>query len=137
MNVVQELSKLAELHQAGAITSEEYDKAKSLVLAPGHAEVPSAPQVPSATGEVATGGQTYASVAPSCPQWMAPWGWLFVWVGLVGYFASAYYRWNDFDSTQGLIAGFLNPLFFLGVPIGLYWLGRSGVLLRIRNSMKE
>jgi hypothetical protein len=131
MSVVQELSKLSELRQAGAITGEEYDKAKALVLDSGQTEVSSAPQAANTPGGEAAEGQPHAPPSSCSPQWMAPWGWLLVWVGLIGFFASAYYRWDNHDATPGLVAGLLNPLFFLGVPIGLYWLGRSGTLLRI------
>jgi hypothetical protein len=63
----------------------------------------------------------------AAPAWMKPWGWLLTWLGVIGFFASTYANWRDGHEFQAFGFGFLNPMCFVGLPIGLYWLSRSGV----------
>jgi len=65
---------------------------------------------------------------------MRPWGWLLTWLGVVGFAASAYVNWKSGRETEALIAGLLNPLCFIGIPVGLYWLSRSGALRDFNES---
>jgi hypothetical protein len=71
------------------------------------------------------------------PTWMKPLGWIFFLVGILGFCASAYTTWpqkrypSSEDYWGAMIAGVLNPLFFVGVPLGLYWLSRCGELRRM------
>jgi hypothetical protein len=74
----------------------------------------------------------------SAPKWMKPWGWLLTWLGIVGFFASTYLNWRDGHEGEAIIFGFLNPMCFVGLPIGLYWLTRSGVNLgRVLTAINE
>lgn len=61
----------------------------------------------------------------SAPEWMRTAGAIAVIVGILGFVASTAVGGGG---TLGgaIIAGMLNPLFFVGVPLGLYWLHRGG-----------
>jgi hypothetical protein len=121
MGLADELAKLAELHRTGALSDAEYGAAKARLIegAPATTEVqhPVPQSVPVAPPK--------DSDAP--PKWMKPWGWFLVWLGALGFGASAYVNWRTDHEMAALLAGLLNPMFFIGMPIGLYWLVRSGV----------
>jgi len=69
------------------------------------------------------------------PQWMLPAGIASVVIGLFAFCASAAIEGSAGPSASpdgrgiavlgSLLAGSLNPLFFVGVPLGAYWLYRS------------
>jgi hypothetical protein len=59
------------------------------------------------------------------PQWMQPAGLIAVVIGGVGFIASGAIGGGP-TLAGALAAGALNPLFFIGVPLGLYWLYRTG-----------
>jgi hypothetical protein len=131
MNVIDELSRLADLHRDGTLTDDEFARAKALLLGrPANFAEP-------AEGSVTpdrTSAPPNTSPAPppkTAPSWMRPWGWLLTWIGVVAFAATTYVNWNADHARVGLIAGVLNPVFFIGVPVGLYWLKRSGELDRL------
>jgi hypothetical protein len=62
---------------------------------------------------------------------MKPWGWVLLAVGLLGYILTARHNWPTGYSAEGeyfwaLFVGLLNPMVWVGWPLGLYWLWRSG-----------
>jgi hypothetical protein len=60
----------------------------------------------------------------TAPSWMGPAGGWALAFGILGFVASA--AVGGGPSLEGaLVAGVTNPLFFIGVPLGLYWLARS------------
>ena len=61
---------------------------------------------------------------PPAASWMCPLGWVAAGFGVLGFVASAYVDWErTADVLSAVVAGVLNPLFFVGFPLGLYWLG--------------
>jgi len=64
------------------------------------------------------------------PAWMSPFGKLVSAVGMLGFVASVYVEYNKQlwvkNYTAIALCGILNPLFFVGLPLGLYWMWRSG-----------
>lgn len=122
MGIADELAKLAELHRTGALTDAEYAAAKTRLI-DGPPVVPT-PLRPAAEQVAA---RSPASNPDAPPKWMKPWGWFLVWLGTLGFGASAYVNWRTDHEMAALLAGLLNPMFFIGMPIGLYWLARSGV----------
>ena len=71
---------------------------------------------------------------------MKPWGYVSVVVGVLGFAGSFYvelqneppYRRDDLEAwLVAAFSGVLNPLFFVGVPLGLYWLSRCGELKQL------
>ena len=56
------------------------------------------------------------------PTWMKPWGYGLLVLGVLGFLASALV---ERTLLGALISGLLNPLFFVGCPLGYYWLSRS------------
>jgi hypothetical protein len=85
----------------------------------------------------AEGGEWWANVPvvskmPEVPataskaEWMLPAGWVTFGLGIAGFIAS-YNVSGGGTVIGGIVAGLLNPLFFAGVPLGLYW------LLDVRN----
>ena len=64
------------------------------------------------------------------PGWMNFWGWPAVLFGIAGFAASGHLHKSERDPFIGLIAGPFNPMLFFGVPVGLYWLSKSGELDR-------
>lgn len=120
MGLADELAKLAELHRAGALNDAEYAAAKARAL--GDTPIP---MPPCALGSADPGPR--ASDLERRPEWMKPWGWFLVWLGGLGFGTSTYVNWRSNYVTEALLAGLLNPVLFIGMPIGLYWLARSGV----------
>jgi hypothetical protein len=66
------------------------------------------------------------SATASKAEWMLPAGWVTFGLGIAGFIAS-YNVGGGGTVNGGIVAGLLNPLFFVGVPLGLYW------LLDVRN----
>ena len=63
----------------------------------------------------------------SAPEWMPTAGVVAVVIGVLGFIASG--AVGGGPTLGGAIAaGVLNPLFFIGVPLGLYWLYRAGII---------
>lgn len=62
------------------------------------------------------------------PGWMKPAGFVAVGFGVLSFLASAAVGGGG-GLAGALLAGALNPLFFVGVPLGIYWLRRSGVFI--------
>lgn len=61
----------------------------------------------------------------AAPEWMRTAGATSVVVGILGFIASA--AVGGGGTLEGaILAGMLNPLFFVGVPLGFYWLNRGG-----------
>lgn len=54
-------------------------------------------------------------------EWKRPAGIVALTLGVLGFLASAIVQGRG-DFGVGLMAGLLNPLFFVGVPLGVYWL---------------
>jgi hypothetical protein len=118
MSLVQELTALAELHKNGSISDTEFTQAKGLLLnKPESSPIAKSDPKPHAPAQK--------------PQWMKPWGWIVTCLAILGYCATAYVNW---DNGVGLFVGLLNPVFFIGLPLGVYWLARSGELDRINES---
>lgn len=71
------------------------------------------------------------------PAWMNPFGKLLSAVGVISCLASAgmeYSHQPTYLQKNYLAVGFsglLNPLFFIGFPIGMYWLWRSGAFKEV------
>jgi len=69
----------------------------------------------------------------TAPRWFFPAGVVAIGIGLLAFCASAVFGSGAepgdpprFRFLAALLSGALNPLFFVGVPLGLYWLYRSG-----------
>ena len=121
MGLVDELAKLSELHQTGALSDSEYAAAKARLIE----GLPTGPVVQQPLPVPTT--QLAQQDSGAAPKWMKPWGWFLVWLGGLGFGASTYVNWRTDHEQAALLAGLLNPMFFIGMPIGLYWLARSGV----------
>jgi hypothetical protein len=66
---------------------------------------------------------------PPSGEWMKVAGYVSVGLGALAFIASVYVNWEPRKTTNpdgAILAGLLNPLFFIGVPLGIYWLRRSG-----------
>ncbi len=101
-----------------------------------------APLKPSAhtNSPAAIGTGTRSTPPTAAPEWMKPLGYVVFVIGMLAFVASF---WVDLQSSphhkhddldQWLISAFVglfNPLFFVGVPLGLYWLSRCGELKRL------
>lgn len=63
------------------------------------------------------------SEAPNlqCPGWLLPAGVVSLVLAVLGFLASAATGGKG-NLFAGLLAGVLNPLFFVGLPLGIYWL---------------
>ena len=99
VKIVESLVQLEALRASGALTESEFNKAKSRVL-----------------GE--------QSKPDDAPAWMGPAGHyliyaVFIICGIIGF--------SKMDEEPIVIAAyvFLNPLFFIGLPLSIYWLHRS------------
>jgi len=57
------------------------------------------------------------------PSWFLPAGVIALIVAVLAFFASAAMGGGG-DLFGGILAGLLNPLFFVGLPLGIYWLKR-------------
>src|SRR5208282_5013167 len=61
------------------------------------------------------------------PPWMRPWGYVLTTLGGFAFVASAVNEClasHDPPLVAIIFSGLLNPLFFVGVPLGVYWLRR-------------
>ncbi len=59
------------------------------------------------------------------PSWMRPWGYVLTIIGGLAFFASMGQELSashDPPFVALIVAGITNPLFFIGVPLGIYWL---------------
>jgi len=95
-----------------------------------------------------TGGASHRPVPPapsrasstspdeSAPEWMPTAGTVAVVIGVLGFLASGAVGGGK---TLGgaIVAGVLNPLFFVGVPLGLYWLYRAGIIGNAKRRDEE
>ena len=64
----------------------------------------------------------------SAPSWMRPWGYAFTIIGGLAFVAGAigeYFREPDPPMVAVIVSGLLNPIFFIGLPLGIYWVRRS------------
>lgn len=76
-------------------------------------------------------------------EWMKPAGYTAVVIALAGFVATVCVNWGPGEYADSLatfdfvaiLAGVLNPLFFIGVPLGYYWLQRCGEIDRIRKAL--
>ena len=59
------------------------------------------------------------------PAWFLPAGIACLVIGLLAFVASAAVS-REGDAAGRILVGITNPLFFVGVPLGIYWLVRSG-----------
>ncbi len=60
-----------------------------------------------------------------CPGWFRPAGIVATILGLLAFLSSFAYGGGG-TFAGGLVAGLLNPIFFVGFPLGIYWLRRYG-----------
>jgi hypothetical protein len=60
-----------------------------------------------------------------CPGWFLPAGIVATILGLLAFVSSFVYGGGG-TLAGGLVAGLLNPIFFVGFPLGIYWLRRYG-----------
>ncbi len=70
----------------------------------------------------------------AAPDWMRPAGYVCTIIGVLGFIASfgvALQRAPSPDLLAATLSGILNPLFFVGLPLGIYWLRRCGDLARL------
>lgn len=125
MSLVDDLTRLAELHLSGTLTETEYSAAKARLIAAELVPV-EPPPTPVDPPRVST-----PLVLDAPPTWMKPWGWFLVWIGALGFGASVYIHWRAGSEEAALMSGLLNPMFFIGMPIGLYWLKRTGEVSRV------
>ena len=68
--------------------------------------------------------QTECLPSKSAPSWMRPWGYVLMTLGGLAFVASAVTECQaSRNPTLGIIlfSACLNPLFFVGVPLGVYW----------------
>ena len=73
----------------------------------------------------ASTGVTHAETSlPTVPDWRRPWGIIMVCIGALAFLASAVIG-GDGDLATAVFAGALNPLFFVCLPLGIYWLRLS------------
>ena len=61
------------------------------------------------------------AIRKSAPEWYTPAGVIAVVTGVAGFIASAAVGGGR-QIEDKMLAGALNPLFFVGVPLGIYWL---------------
>lgn len=101
MNQVADLEKLAALRDNGVLTEEEFSKAKARIVS--HLVDPN-----------------------KAPLWMKPWGVYATLIALVGCSLITFANWDNYHIEANAIVFVLNPLFLVVLPLGLYWLYRSG-----------
>ena len=64
----------------------------------------------------------------SAPTWMRPWGYAFT---IIGGLALASGVIGEYSASRNppmvavIVSGLLNPIFFIGFPLGVYWVRRS------------
>jgi len=64
----------------------------------------------------------------SVPSWMRPWGYAFTIIGGLAFVAGAIKEYSVSrvpPMVAVIVAGLLNPIFFIGLPLGVYWVRRS------------
>src|SRR3990167_5715796 len=77
------------------------------------------------------------------PAWMKPWGYVLTLLGGLAFAASTFVNWPKSSYPDGneyvvaMFAGVTNPLCFIGLPLGLYWLSRTGALLKIFSALRK
>ncbi len=62
------------------------------------------------------------------PSWMRPWGYAFAIIGGLAFAAGIieeYSASRNPPMVAVIVGGLLNPVFFIGFPLGIYWLRRS------------
>lgn len=59
------------------------------------------------------------------PPWMMGSGWVALIVGVVGAIASFFVNEGAKHPEIGLVSAILNPMFFVGVPLAIYWINRA------------
>ena len=134
---------------ATGFSAEEYAKAKSLLLTEATGpyqkenaskETPAPPSPLHSPGSHASGRMQSAEASPTrsstpisvdAPDWMRPWGWLVTWIGIVAFSTTSFVFWKPSDARTALVLGLSNPFCFIGLPVGLYWMHRSGELDRL------
>jgi hypothetical protein len=80
----------------------------------------------------------------SAPSWFFPAGIVSLLVGLLAFCASAVFGSGvkpgdppGFQLLAFLVAGALNPVFLIGVPLGIYWLYQSGRSVPSRRASED
>lgn len=101
MNQVADLEKLAALRDNGVLTEEEFSKAKARIVS--HLTDPN-----------------------KAPLWMKPWGIYVTLIALAGCSLITYSNWSNYHIEANAVVFVLNPFFLFVLPLGLYWLYRSG-----------
>ena len=76
--------------------------------------------------------RTTQTVQPT-PGWYLPAGVIAVITALLAFFASAAVGGGG-DAFGSILAGLLNPLFFVGMPLGVYWLSRYANRLPVASN---
>ena len=64
----------------------------------------------------------------SVPSWMRPWGYAFTIIGGLAFVAGVieeYSASRNPSMIAVIVGGLLNPIFFIGFPLGIYWVCRS------------
>ncbi len=64
----------------------------------------------------------------SAPSWMRPWGYTFTIIGGLAFAVGVIREYSASSNppmVAVIVAGLLNPIFFIGLPLGIYWLRRS------------
>ena len=79
------------------------------------AAVPAAPTTPE------------VPITASKAEWQLPAGWVTFGLGIAGFIAS-YNVAGGGTVEGGIVAGLTNPLFFVGVPLGIYWVRNAQML---------
>lgn len=66
-----------------------------------------------------------ASANTQPPAWFLPAGIIALILATLGFLSCAAF-WGGGDLFGSILAGALNPLFFIGLPLGIYWLNQYG-----------
>ena len=64
----------------------------------------------------------------SAPSWMRPWGYAFTIIGGLAFASGVigeYSASRNPPMVAVIVSGLLNPIFFIGFPLGVYWVRRS------------
>jgi hypothetical protein len=85
-----------------------------------------------------------AAVHPRSAAWFSRAGMASIMIGLlsfcastaVGYIVNVIHSGKSPLRSEGLAAGLLNPFFFIGIPLGFYWLYRSKQLSVLRTNKR-
>ena len=73
----------------------------------------------------------------SAPSWMRPWGYAFTIIGGLAFAAGVideYSASRDPPMVAVIVGGLLNSIFFIGLPLGVYWLRRSKKIIPLPPS---